>query len=51
MFAKIRFASAYATGLVLAKVGHPQRNEQLQISKEVFKIEQKDQEVYQSLFQ
>lgn len=27
MSAKIRFTSAYASGLVLAKVGHPQRNE------------------------
>jgi 37-kD nucleoid-associated bacterial protein len=50
MSAKIRFTSATATGLVLAKVGHPQRDEPLQTSKEVFKIEEKDQEPLASLF-
>jgi len=42
MSAKIRFTSATATGLVLAKVGHPQRDEPLQTSKEVFKIAEED---------
>jgi hypothetical protein len=50
MSAKIRFTSAYATGLVLAKVGHPQRNEPLQTSKEVFKIEENDQEALTAIF-
>jgi hypothetical protein len=50
MSAKIRFTSAFATGLVLAKVGHPQRHEPLQTSKEVFKIEEKDQEALTALF-
>jgi 37-kD nucleoid-associated bacterial protein len=50
MSAKIRFTSATATGLVLAKVGHPQREEPLQTSKEVFKIEEKDQEPLATIF-
>ncbi len=50
MSAKIRFTSATATGLVLAKVGHPQRDEPLQTSKEVFKIEEKDQEPLAAIF-
>lgn len=50
MSAKIRFTSAYATGLVLAKVGHPQRDEPLQTSKEVFKIGEQDQETLTAIF-
>lgn len=50
MSAKIRFTSAYATGLVLAKVGHPQRDEPLQTSKEVFKIGEEDQETLTAIF-
>ncbi|RYD22363.1 MAG: nucleoid-associated protein [Verrucomicrobiaceae bacterium] len=50
MSAKIRFTSATATGLVLAKVGHPQRDEPLQTSKEVFKIEEQDQEMLAGIF-
>lgn len=50
MSAKIRFTSATATGLVLAKVGHPQRDEPLQTSKEVFRIEEKDQEPLAAIF-
>jgi hypothetical protein len=50
MSAKIRFTSATAIGLVLAKVGHPQRDEPLQTSKEVFKIEEKDQEPLAAIF-
>ena len=50
MSAKIRFTSATATGLVLAKVGHPQRNEPLQTSKEVFKIDEADQETLSAIF-
>jgi hypothetical protein len=50
MSVKIRFTSATATGLVLAKVGHPQRDEPLQTSKEVFKIEEGDQEALSAIF-
>jgi len=50
MSAKIRFSSATATGLVLAKVGHPQRDEPLQTSKQVFKIPDPDQETLTALF-
>ena len=50
MSAKIRFTSATATGLVLAKVGHPQRDEPLQTSKEVFKVGESDQETLANLF-
>ena len=35
---------------MLAKVGHPQRDEPLQTSKEVFKIEEKDQEPLAAIF-
>ncbi len=47
---KIRFTSATATGLVLAKVGHPQRDEPLQTSKEVFKVGEEDQETLAAIF-
>ncbi|MFD2255811.1 hypothetical protein ACFSSA_03900 [Luteolibacter algae] len=50
MPSKIRFNSAIATGLVLAKVGHPQREEPLQTSKEVFKITESDQPMLASIF-
>jgi hypothetical protein len=47
---KIRFTSATATGLVLAKVGHPQRDEPLQTSKEVFKVGEEDLETLAAIF-
>ena len=47
---KIRFTSAAAEGLVLAKVGHPQRDEPLQTSKEVFAIDEDDQMTLAALF-
>lgn len=50
MSVRIRFTSATATGLVLAKVGHPQRDEPLQTSKEVFRIEEADQETLTAIF-
>ncbi len=50
MSVKIRFTSATAVGVVLAKVGHPQRDEPLQTSKEVFKIDEKDQEPLAEIF-
>jgi hypothetical protein len=50
MSVKIRFTSATAVGLVLAKVGHPQRDEPLQTSKEVFKVAEEDQETLAAIF-
>ncbi len=50
MAVKIRFTSAAALGLVLAKVGHPQRDEPLQTSKEVFAIKEDDQMTLAALF-
>lgn len=50
MPARIRFTSAYISGLVLAKVGHPQRDEPLQTSKEVFKVDDGDQEALTAIF-
>src|SRR6476620_3297002 len=50
MSAKFRFTSATPTGLVLAKVAHRHRAEPLQTSKEVFKIEEKDQEPLSAIF-
>jgi hypothetical protein len=50
MSVKIRFTSASATGLVLAKVGHPQRDEPLETSKDVFKVAEEDREVLTALF-
>jgi len=50
MSAKIRFTSATAIGLVLAKVGHPQRDEPLQTSKEIFEIAEADQELLAGIF-
>jgi len=47
---KIRLTSATISGLVLAKVGHPQRNEPLQTSKEVFAVSEDDQPVLSALF-
>ena len=44
MSVKIRFSSAITTGLVLAKVGHPQRDEPLQTSKDICAIAEDDQE-------
>ena len=50
MSVKIRFTSAAATRLVLAKVGHPQRDEPLQTSKQVFVVDESDQVTLTSLF-
>jgi len=50
MSTKIRFTSASATGLVLAKVGHPQRDEPLETSKDVFNIGEEDQESLTAIF-
>jgi len=50
MSARIRFTSASVAGLVLAKIGHPQRNEPLQTSREVFHVREDDQETLTALF-
>jgi hypothetical protein len=50
MSAKIRFTSSYTSGLVLARIGHPQRNEPLQTSRELFKVAEDDQESLTSIF-
>ena len=50
MSVKIRFTSAAATRLVLAKVGHPQRDEPLQTSKQVFEVAEDDQSALTALF-
>lgn len=47
---KLRLNTATATQIVLAKVGHPQREEPLQTSKEVFDIAEDDQPVLTTLF-
>lgn len=50
MSVKIRFNSAAAHGVVLAKVGNPQRDEPLQTSREVFQISEDDRETLTSIF-
>ena len=50
MSVKIRFNSATTTGLVLAKVGHPQREEPLQTSRELCSIAAEDQETLCAMF-
>lgn len=50
MTPKIRFDSASIEGIVLAKVGNPQREEPLETSKELFSVERDDQEMLSTLF-
>ena len=50
MSAKIRFTSAAVSRLVLAKVGHPQRDEPLQTSKQVFEVAEDDQATLTGIF-
>ncbi|MES2705656.1 MAG: nucleoid-associated protein [Verrucomicrobiota bacterium] len=50
MSVKIRFNSASVTGVVLAKVGNPQRDEPLQTSREVFQIAEEDRETLTAIF-
>jgi hypothetical protein len=50
MSVKIRFTSAAATRLVLAKVGHPQRDEPLQTSKQVFQVPEDDRPALTAIF-
>jgi len=50
MSVKIRFTSAAATRLVLAKIGNPQREEPLQTSKEVFQVDEADRTTLTAIF-
>jgi hypothetical protein len=50
MSVKIRFTSAAATRLVLAKIGNPQREEPLQTSKQVFEVAEDDQGTLTAIF-
>ena len=50
MSAKIRFTSAAASRLVLAKVGNPQREEPLQTSKQVFHVDEVDRATLTAIF-
>lgn len=50
MSVKVRFNSAITVGLVLAKVGNPQREEPLQTSKDVFRVSDEDQGALTALF-
>ncbi|MGC6426332.1 MAG: hypothetical protein ACON5H_04975 [Akkermansiaceae bacterium] len=50
MTLKLDFESTTLTGLVLAKVGNPSRNEPLQTSKQLFHIEDTDQTTLTSIF-
>ena len=50
MSLKIRFNHATVTGIVLAKVGNPQRDEPLQTSKEVYKVNEEDRTILTPLF-
>ncbi|MCF7674403.1 MAG: nucleoid-associated protein [Akkermansiaceae bacterium] len=49
MSSRLRFSNAVVTQLVLAKVGHPQREEPLQMSKQAFVVAEADQEMLASL--
>lgn len=50
MSLKIRFTSAAATRLVLAKIGNPQREEPLQTSKQVFEVGEEDRAMLTGIF-
>ena len=50
MSAKIRFSTASVTGLVLAKIGNPLREEPLQTSREIYRVSEDDREILTGLF-
>jgi len=50
MLLKLNFEDVKITGLVLAKVGNPSRDEALQTSKQVFLIEDEDQATLSQIF-
>jgi hypothetical protein len=47
---KLNFEGARIAGLVLAKVGNPARDEMLQTSKRVLKVDEEDQEMLTAIF-
>ena len=47
---KLDFENATISGLVLAKVGNPSRDEALQTSKTLFHVEEEDQPTLTSIF-
>ena len=47
---RIRFPSAAVTQLVLAKIGNPQRDEPLQVSREVLRVADEDRDLLTALF-
>jgi len=47
---RLNFENARISGLVLAKVGNPSRDEPLQTSKQIFRIEENDQAMLSSIF-
>ena len=47
---RIRFPSAAVTQLVLAKIGNPQRDEPLQVSREVLRVSDEDRDLLTALF-
>ncbi len=50
MILKLNFEGARIAGLVLAKVGNPSREESLQTSKHVFRVDEPDQATLSSIF-
>jgi hypothetical protein len=50
MSIRLRFNTATITGIVLAKVGNPQREEPLQTSREVFRVDEADRDTLTALF-
>lgn len=50
MSVKVRFNSAITSGIVLAKIGNPQRDEPLQTSRELFHVSDADQGTLTALF-
>lgn len=50
MLLKLNFDNTKITGLVLAKVGNPSRDETLQTSKQVFMVDEEDQPTLSTIF-
>ncbi|NNM28865.1 MAG: nucleoid-associated protein [Akkermansiaceae bacterium] len=50
MSLRIRFNKAHADGVVLARVGHPHRDEPLETSREICRIDEADREMLTRLF-
>ena len=50
MLLKLNFENAHITGLVLAKVGNPSRDEAIQTSRQLFHVEDEDQPTLTTIF-